>query len=190
VSPRLHTHAKRELGFPPLQHTYLRDYRSAPICRDVFAVLCPVKISVTTLACMLLEDSSLVFAVRLGLKMSLSFFEPLSEYCVLKPSVYQTSPLTGGGVRVSVVRSLVNIVRWGEGCQLKVTNIPDTRCATNLASPSVTRSSGGRPVSAFIARVGVMRIALAIPKNSVFILLSIFFAHPPYSRATKQEIPR
>jgi hypothetical protein len=37
VSPRLHTRTKRELGFPPLLHTYIRDYRSAPLCRDVFA---------------------------------------------------------------------------------------------------------------------------------------------------------
>jgi hypothetical protein len=38
VSPRLHTHAKHELRFPPLLHTsYIRDGRPAPLCKYIFS---------------------------------------------------------------------------------------------------------------------------------------------------------
>jgi hypothetical protein len=60
VSPRLHTHTKRKLRFPPLPHTsYIRDCRSAPLSRDVFSGCSPVRGPVTALDFIPLRDSIL-----------------------------------------------------------------------------------------------------------------------------------
>jgi hypothetical protein len=65
--------AKRELRFPPLLHTsYIRDCRSALLnYRCLLKVLCPVRRPITTLDCVLLQDSSLVLAV--GLEPGINF---------------------------------------------------------------------------------------------------------------------
>jgi len=64
---------------------------------------------------------------------------------------------------------------WGEGKG----NIPNSRgvASLNLTSPCITGSSGGRPVSASIAPVGVVQIAPVIPKHaSLCVLLSLLLA--------------
>jgi len=64
---------KHGLRLPPLLHTcYLRDCRSALLhYRYLLRVLCPVRRPITTLDCVLLEDSSLFLTV--GLKLGINF---------------------------------------------------------------------------------------------------------------------
>jgi hypothetical protein len=52
---------------------------------------------------------------------------------------------------------------------------PEVVFATDLTSPRITGSSGGRPTSTYIAPVGVVRIAPVIPKNANLCTLLSFF---------------
>jgi len=62
---------------------------------------------------------------------------------------------------------------WG------MTNVPDSRdqCTADLASPWITRSSVGRPVSASIAPVGVSISLPLSPGMQVFVLCLVFPRH-------------
>ena len=64
---------KHGLSFPPLLHTsYITDCRSAPLnYRRLLSVLCPVRMPITTLDCVLLQDGSLVLAV--GIEPGINF---------------------------------------------------------------------------------------------------------------------
>jgi hypothetical protein len=62
---------------------------------------------------------------------------------------------------------------------LKLRPTPQTPKAMSryFASPCITRSSGGTPVNASMAPVGVVRLAPVIPKHAHFyIQLSLFLA--------------
>jgi len=60
VLPRLQTHTKRKLRFPPLPHTsYIWNCRWAPLSRNFFSECSPVRRPVTNLDCILLTFYSL-----------------------------------------------------------------------------------------------------------------------------------
>jgi hypothetical protein len=71
ANPKPHTHTKHDLRLPPVLHTsYARLSISTIMSKCLLRVLCPVRRSVTTLDCTLLEDSSLTLATGVGPEIS------------------------------------------------------------------------------------------------------------------------
>jgi len=71
VKPKPHTHTKHDLRLPPVLHTsYARVSISPLMSKCLLRVLCPVRRPVTTLDCILLQESSLNLATGLGPEIS------------------------------------------------------------------------------------------------------------------------
>ena len=67
----LQIHTKHDLRLPPVFHTSYARLSTSPIMsKCLLRVLCPVRRSVTTLDCTLLEESSLTLATGLGPEIS------------------------------------------------------------------------------------------------------------------------